>query len=334
MVLLAAGLVVARNLQAHDDSSAFLNVSYDPTRELYRDIDRQFATAYRQRTGKEPTIRQSHGGSSRQSQAVADGLAADVVTLAMYSDVDALRKRGLIAADWVKRLPNDSLAYTSTIVFLVRKGNPAHVGDWPDLVRPGVALVTPNPRTSGNGRLSFLAAWGSVLRSGGDENAARAYVTHLYEHVTSLDDSARGATRTFADERVGDVLLTWENEALREADESKGEMEIVYPSSSIRAEPYVAWVDSNVQRKGTLELAKAYLSFLFTDEAQETIARSGYRPVTAAVLARHRDRFPAMDLFPVTFVAKDWADAQDRFFAEDGTFAAISRGARNDDRAL
>lgn len=321
-------LVVAKNIGAQDAARAFLNVSYDPTRELYADLDPRFAAAYEKQAGAKITIQQSHGGSSRQARAVIDGLPADVVTLALYSDIDALRKRGLLAEGWSKRLPNDSVPYTSTVVFVVRKGNPSGIKDWVDLVRDRIAVVTPSPKTSGNGKLSFLAAWGAVLHAGGDEQAARAYVRRLYEHVVALDSGARGATTTFAQEKVGDVQITWENEALLEVDEYKGELEIVYPSVSIRAEPCVAWVDANVQRKGTLAEARAYLEYLYTDEAQEIIAQHGFRPIRQDVLKRHANRFPAIDLFPIQAVARDWEDAQQKFFADDGVFDDVRPRSR------
>jgi sulfate/thiosulfate-binding protein len=321
-------LVVAKNIGAQDAARAFLNVSYDPTRELYADLDPRFAAAYEKQAGAKITIQQSHGGSSRQARAVIDGLPADVVTLALYSDIDALRKRGLLAEGWSKRLPNDSVPYTSTVVFVVRKGNPSGIKDWVDLVRDRIAVVTPSPKTSGNGKLSFLAAWGAVLHAGGDEQAARAYVQRLYEHVVVLDSGARGATTTFAQEKVGDVQITWENEALLEVDEYKGELEIVYPSVSILAEPCVAWVDANVQRKGTLAEARAYLEYLYTDEAQEIIAQHGFRPIRQDVLKRHANRFPAIDLFPIQAVARDWEDAQQKFFADDGVFDDVRPRSR------
>lgn len=324
-VLGSAAVVAAKNLGAQDPARQFLNVSYDPTRELYRDINRSFAVEYAQATGQKPTIGQSHGGSSRQARAVISGLAADVVTLALHPDIAALNKYGLVADGWENRLPHGSRPYTSTIVFVVRKGNPRRIADWPDLVRPGVAVVTPSPRTSGNGKLSFLAAWGSVLRRGGDETQARAFVSDLYGHVGTLAEGARGAATAFTDEKVGDVHLTWENEALREVEDTKGDLEIVYPPTSILAEPYVAWVDANVARKGTEKLAKAYLEFLFTRQAQGVIAAHGYRPIDGAVLAAHADRFPSLDLFPVTLLAKDWDDAQRRFFDDGGVFDRLER---------
>jgi sulfate transport system substrate-binding protein len=322
-VVACALLVVVKNLGAQGDPGQFLNVSYDPTRELYRDLNVAFVAAYEKRTGRRVAIQQSHGGSSRQARAVIDGAPADVVTLAGYPDIDALRRRGLIADAWSGRLPNDSVPYTSTIVFVVRKGNPRAIHDFADLVGPDLTIVTPNPKTSGNGRLAFLAAWGSVVHRGGTEQEARAFVTKLYGHVAVLDDGARDATIHFSQEKIGDVHLTWENEAILEVDESGGELETVYPPASLRAEPCVAWVDANVQRKGTEALAKAYLEFLYTEEGQDLIARHGYRPISAETMLRHRARFPALDLFPITTIATDWNDAQVKFFGDNGVFDAI-----------
>ena len=321
-VAIAIALVVARNV-AGDASTQLLNFSYDPTRELFQDINQQFVARYFQETGKKLTIQQSHGGSSRQARAVIDGAPADVVTLALSSDVDALRKRGLIAADWATRLPNHSQPFTSTIVFVVRKGNPRAIEDWPDLIRAGVSVITPNPKTSGNGKLSVLAAWGSVISRGGTEAQALEYLKQLYQHVPVLDSGARDATNTFTQEKIGDVHLTWENEALLEAQEYRGEVEIVYPPVSIRAEPSVAWVDLNVARRKTEAYAKAYLEFLYTDQAQEAIAQHGYRPINPEILKRHADRLPQIDLFAVTILAKDWDDAQQKFFADNGIFDVI-----------
>jgi sulfate transport system substrate-binding protein len=324
-VVVAVTLVVVKNIQG-DASSALLNVSYDPTRELFQDLNRQFVAQYAKQTGKKLTIQQSHGGSSRQAQAVIDGLAADVVTLALRSDVEAIRKRGLIASGWEQRLPHNSEPYTSTIVFVVRKGNPQGIKDWPDLVRSGVSVITPNPKTSGNGKLSVLAAWGSVIYRGGNEAQAWQYLKQLYQHVPVLDTGARDATNTFTQEKTGDVHLTWENEALLETEEYRGDLEIVYPPVSIRAEPSVAWVDANVAKRKTEAYAKAYLQFLYTDHAQETIAQHGYRPINPEVLKRHMSRLPEIDLFPVTILAKDWDDAQQKFFAQNGIFDAIHPG--------
>jgi sulfate/thiosulfate-binding protein len=319
-VAASAAIVLAKNVAVRDPQTHFLNVSYDPTRELYRDIDAAFVSDYARRTGRKLDILQSHGGSSRQARAVIDGLPADVVTLALRSDVDALVKRGLIAEGWQQRLPNSALPYTSTIVFVVRKGNPKGIRDWPDLGQPGVSVVTPNPKTSGNGKLSFLAAWGSVLHAGGSEAQARQLVARLYQRVAVLDSGARAAATTFAEEKIGDVHLTWENEALREVADGRGELEIVYPPVSIRAEPYVAWVDANVKRKHSEADAQAYLEFLYSDRGQEIAAAHGYRPINAAILAAHRDRFPAIDLFSVTTVAAGWDEAEQRFFADGGVF--------------
>lgn len=321
-IALAIVLVVIKNV-AGDASTQLLNVSYDPTRELFQDLNQQFVEKYFKETGKRLTIKQSHGGSSRQARAVIDGVPADVVTLALSSDVDALRKRGLIAADWASRLPNNSQPYTSTIVFVVRKGNPRAIKDWPDLIRPGVFVITPNPKTSGNGKLSVLAAWGSVIYRGGTDAQALEYLEQLYQHVPVLDSGARDATNTFMQEKIGDVHLTWENEALLEVAEYKGEVEIVYPPVSIRAEPAVAWVDANVTRRKTEAYARSYLEFLYTDQAQEAIARHGYRPINSAILKKYPASLPQIDLFPVTVVAKDWEDAQQKFFADNGIFDVV-----------
>jgi sulfate/thiosulfate transport system substrate-binding protein len=299
------------------------NVSYDPTRELWRDLNSQFAERYRAKTGTEVSIRQSHAGSSSQARAVIDGLDADVVTLALWSDTDAIRKHGLIKDGWEERYPNRSLPYVSTIVFVVRKGNPLGIKDWPDLVKPNVVVITPNPKTSGNGKLSFLAAWGSVLQSGGSEDDARNYVTELYRRTPVLETGARGATTTFAQRGIGDVHLTWENEAHLEVQESAGALEIIYPKRSIRAEPPVAVVDANVDRKGTRIVAEEYLKFLYTDEGQETIAKHFYRPIRDEILAKHAQSFPKIELFPITAVAAGWDAAQEKFFADGGVFDVI-----------
>jgi sulfate transport system substrate-binding protein len=300
-----------------------LNVSYDPTRELWRDLNALFVERHEEQTGQRLVVRQSHGGSTSQARAVIDGLEADVVTLALWSDTDAIRKKGLINEGWEERLPNRSLPYLSTIVFVVRKGNPKGVKDWPDLVRGDVKVITPNPKTGGNGKLSFLAAWGAVLHGGGSEKDAEEYVRELYARVPVLDQAARAATVTFARKRIGDVHLTWENEAHLEVQEAKGELEIVYPRASIRAEPHVAVVDANADRHGTREQAQAYLKLLFTKEAQEIIARHHYRPTDPEVLARHREHFPPIELFPITKVARGFDAAQERFFAEGGVFDRI-----------
>jgi sulfate transport system substrate-binding protein len=301
-------------------SVELLNVSYDPTRELWRDLNELYIRQQSQRSSDKLTIRQSHGGSGSQARAVIDGLEADVVTLALWSDTDAIRKRGLVADRWEERLPAKSLPYTSTIVFVVRRGNPKAIRDWPDLVRGDVHVITPSPKTSGNGKLSYLAARGSVQHAGGSAAEAREFVRRLYERVPVLDSGARGATVTFAQRGIGDVHLTWENEAYLEVQEAKGELEIIYPSASIRAEPYVAVVDTVVDRKGTREVAESYLRFLYTREAQEIIAKHHYRPADPQVLASHRVELPDVALFPITDVARDWDDAQREFFAEGAEF--------------
>jgi sulfate/thiosulfate-binding protein len=326
LILAGAGtavwLVAAQN-RGDPNTVELLNVSYDPTRELWRDLNAAFIPAYEKETGKHLVINQSHGGSGSQARAVIDGLEADVVTLALWSDTDAIRKKGLLADGWEERLPNHSLPYFSTIVFVVRKGNPKRIKDWPDLARPDVEVVTPSPKTSGNGKLSFLAAWGSVLKRGGSEEEARDLVTHLYRQARSLDPAARGATTTFAQKKIGDVHLTWENEAYLETAEAKGELEIVYPPVSIRAEPPVAVVDANVDRRGTRAAAEVYLKFLYTEEAQEVIARHHYRPTNPAVQKKYAAELRPLELFPITAVASNWEEAQQKFFSSGGVFDSI-----------
>lgn len=324
---LALGLVLlvvwAGHGQPRTEVVELLNVSYDPTRELWRELNELYVQRYAEKSGQHVTLRQSHAGSGSQARAVIDGLEADVVTLALWSDTDAIRKKGLIEDGWEARLPNGSLPYYSTIVFVVRRGNPKDIRDWPDLVDKAAAIVTPSPKTSGNGKLAFLAAWGSVLHQGGTEADAEAFVRQLYRQTPVLDSGARGSTITFAQKKIGDVHLTWENEAYLEVEEAKGQLEVVYPSASIQAEPFVAVVDAVVNRKGSRAAAEAYLRQLYTREAQEVIARHRYRPIDGEVLARHRDELPDLVLFPVTSVARDWGDAQERFFAEGGAFDRI-----------
>jgi len=325
LVLLAAALAAG---PARAATLELLNVSYDPTRELWRDINAAFTPKYQAQSGNTLEIKQSHGGSTTQARAVIDGLEADVVSLALWSDTDAIRKAGQIAQGWESRLPNNSLPYTSTIVFVVRKGNPKGIKDWPDLVKSGIEIVTPNPKTSGNGKLSFLAAWGSVTQRGGSEADALAFVKQLYEHVPVLDLGARASTTTFVQKRIGDVHLTWENEARLEVQEASGDVEIVYPPISVLAEPHVAWVDANVKRKGTEAAAKAYLEFLYTDEGQLIIAKNFYRPINPAVRQRYAAEFPDIKLFPVTAVAKSWDDAYDKFFNEGKLFDSLYKPKR------
>jgi sulfate transport system substrate-binding protein len=317
----AAGLLM---LVGRDPAGlTILNVSFDPTRELWRAINARFADRYLRETGERVCVRQSHGGSASQARSVIDGLAADVVTLALWNDADVLRGYGLLAPDWEQRFPNRSLPYTSTIVFVVRQSNPKAIRDWPDLIRPGVEVITPNPKTSGNGKLSFLAAWGSVRRRGGSDADALAFVTELYRHVPILDTGARGATTTFAQNGRGDVHLTWESEAHLEVREAGGGLELVYPPASIRAEPPIAVVDRVVDARRSRAVAEAYLRFLYERPTQALIAEHDYRPIDDVVLRQFRSRFPAIDMFPITTVAADWADAQQRFFAAGGVFDRI-----------
>jgi sulfate/thiosulfate-binding protein len=322
LAAVAVGLVAFTNYKG-DNEGRLLNVSYDPTREVYQEINSKFIAKYETEIGRRVSIEQSHGGSSRQARAVADGLAADVVTLALPSDIDGLSKRGLIANDWKNRLPHNSQPYTSTIVFVVRKTNPKHIKDWPDLIGPDITIITPDPKTSGNGKLSVLAAWGSVIQRGGSEEQAREYLKKLYAHVPILGQGARDSTTTFALAKEGDVHLTWENEAQREVAESKGELEVVYPPVSILAEPSVTWVDVNVEKHQSSVESKAYLSYLFTDAAQEIFAKDGYRPISPGILKKYQNQLPHIDLFPVTLVAKDWTDAQAKFFGDNGIFETI-----------
>ncbi len=313
--------------RAHTDgesaSQELLNVSYDPTRELWKALNAPFIAHYRKQTGVELDIQQSHGGSSSQARKVIDGLEADVVTLALWSDTNAIAKAGLIKEGWQERLPNGALPYSSTIVFVVRKGNPKQIKDWPDLIRDGVEVITPSAKTSGNGKLSFLAAWGSVVLRDGSEKDAIDFVTQVYRHVPVLDSGARAATTTFAQKHIGDVHLTWENEAHFEVREAKGELDIVYPPISIRAEPRVAVVDANVDRKKTRAAAEAYLKFLYTTEAQEIIAENYYRPTKPEILRKHSELFQPIELFEIRQIAANWDEADSRFFSDGGVFDQI-----------
>src|SRR5215204_6366970 len=328
VLALAAG---CRGSQPAQDAAAgaapthleLLNVSYDPTRELWRGNNAAFLPAYQKETGVTVEIKQSHGGSSTQARAVIDGLDADVVTLALWSDTEAISRRGLITTGWKDRLPNQSLPYTSTIVFVVRKGNPKGIKDWTDLVKPGIQIVTPNPKTSGNGQLSLYSAWGSVVLRGGSREAAVDYVTKLYRQVPVLDSGARGATTTFVQKKIGDVHLAWENEAHLEVKEAGGELDLVYPPISIRAEPHVAVVDQNVDRRKTRAAAEAYLRFLYTEPAQELIAKHFYRPANAAGLARHAATFPGMKLFGISEIGKGWDDVHQQLVADNGVFDRV-----------
>jgi sulfate/thiosulfate transport system substrate-binding protein len=305
-----------------------LNVSYDPTRELYNDFNAAFARRWKAKTGQTLTVQQSHGGSGKQARSVIDGLEADVVTLALSWDIDAIAGAGLMPKNWQARLPNNSAPYTSTIVFLVRQGNPKKIRDWGDLGRPGVAVVTPNPKTSGGARWNYLAAWGWALRQpGGSEAKARALVAHIFKNVPVLDTGARGSTVTFVERGIGDVLIAWENEALLAARElGKGKFQIVAPSRSILAEPPVALVDKVVRKHKTGAVAEAYLRHLYSPEGQEIAARHYYRPRNKAVLAKHAAKLPKLELFTIGEVFGGWAKAQKTHFADGGVFDQIYGG--------
>jgi sulfate/thiosulfate transport system substrate-binding protein len=325
-VALILGLGAAHLAGAQQKTIRLLNVSYDPTRELYVDLNAAFSKYWKAKTGADVAISQSHGGSGKQARAVIDGIQADVVTLALAYDIDAIaEKSGLIAKDWQKRLPNNSAPYTSTIVFLVRKGNPKHIRDWSDLVRPGVSVVTPNPKTSGGARWNYLAAWGYALRhNGNDEAKARDFVARLYKNVPVLDSGARGATTTFAQRGIGDVLLAWENEALLSLKElGKDKFELVVPSVSILAEPPVSVVDKNASRRGTATVAKAYLEFLYSAEGQEIAARNFYRPRSKEVSAKYQNQFPKIELFTIDEVFGGWQKAQKKHFDDGGIYDQI-----------
>lgn len=311
-------------------AASLLNVSYDPTRELYQEANAAFAADWKARTGQDVHIRQSHGGAGAQARAVIDGLEADVVTLALAYDIDAIAAAGLIHPDWQTRLPNNSAPYTSTIVFLVRKGNPKGIRDWNDLTRPGVGVVTPNPKTSGGARWNYLAAWGYALRQpDGTDQTARDFVRQLYGNVLVLDSGARGATTTFVQRGIGDVLLSWENEAYLAIAESKGEVEIVVPSVSILAEPPVTVVDRVVDRRNARPLAEAYLQYLYTAAGQRLAAKHHYRPRDPEILKEHAAAFADVALFTIDEVFGGWQHAQKTHFSDGGVFDQIYRpGAR------
>lgn len=302
-----------------------LNVSYDPTRELWRDLNASFLTDYERTNGTRLTINQSHGASGSQSRAVIDGLEADVATLSVWPDTDALRRKGLLREGWEETFPQRSLPYTSTVVFVVRKGNPHGIRDWPDLVDREIEIITPSPKTSGNGRLSLLAAWGSVVRTGGTDQDAERFLAALYARVPVLDTGARGATTTFAQKGMGDVHLALESEAKLEVAESSGALELVYPPRSILHEPHVAVVDKVVDARGTRPVAEAYLRHLYTLEGQEIIARHHFRPSLPEVRRAHAADFPEIELFSVQDLVAGWDEAQAKFFADDGVFGRIYR---------
>jgi sulfate/thiosulfate-binding protein len=330
VLAVAAALAFLVPATGRAQETTLLNVSYDPTRELYQDVNAAFAARWKERTGRTVTVQQSHGGSGRQARAVIDGLDADVVTLALAYDVGAIARAGLIAPGWQKRLPHNSCPYTSTMVFLVRKGNPKGIRDWGDLARPGIAVVTPNPKTSGAARWNYLAAWAWALRQpGGDESGARALVTALYRNVPVLDTGARGSTNTFVQRGIGDVLLAWENEALLVVEKlGMGRFEIVTPSVSILAEPPVAVVDAVVDRKGTRAAAEAYLQFLYTPEGQALAAKHYYRPWSRDAVGASPVAFPKLPLVTVDDVFGGWDRAQKVHFDEGGAFDLIHEPGR------
>jgi len=302
-----------------------LNVSYDPTRELYQQFNTAFAQAWQQKSGQQVTVKQSHGGSGAQARSVIDGLDADVVTLALWYDVDAIQKAGLITSpDWATRLANNSAPYTSTIVFVVRKGNPKQIADWDDLAKPGVAVITPNPKTSGGARWNYLAAWGYALQSGRSADQAKELVTRLYKNVPVLDSGARGSTTTFVERGIGDVLISWENEAYLALSQPNGDqLEIINPSLSILAEPTVAVVDKVVDKRGTRAVAQAYLDYLYTPEGQRIAAQNYYRPRDASIASEFASRFPTIKLFSIDEAFGGWPKAQKEHFDDGGVFDQI-----------
>lgn len=320
--LLATGLLLGAALPVLADT-AILNAGYDVTRELYREINPGFVANWKQASGETLVVNQSHGGSSKQARSVADGLEADVVTMNQETDIDILVQRGVVAQDWKKRLPDNAAPYYSTIVFLVRKGNPKRILDWEDLGRSGVQVIVPNPKTSGNGRYTYLAAWGAAIRKGGSEAQARDAVSRLFRNVPVLDTGGRGATTSFTQRQLGDVLATFESEVHQIRKELGDNFEVVYPSQSIIAEAPVAVVDKVVDKRGTRKVATAYLQYLWSDAGQDVIARQFYRPRSAAVLKTHAALFRPIQLFSVSDVFGSWAQAQSRHFADGGEFDKI-----------
>ena len=322
----AVALVLVAGAPARAKDVELLNVSYDPTRELYEDYNKLFSAYWQKKTGDSVTVKQSHGGSGKQARSVIDGLQADVVTLALAGDIDALVSHGnLLAADWQKRLPHNSSPYTSTIIFLVRKGNPKGIKDWGDLVKPGIAVITPSPKTSGGARWNYLAAWGWALKQpGGSDATAQTFVQKLYKNVPVLDSGARGATVTFAQRGIGDVLLAWENEAfLAKKEFGEDKFDIVVPTVSVLAEPPVAVVDANVKRHGTEAVAKAYLEYLYSDEGQDAAGRNYYRPTNPKFIAKYAAQFPRIPTLVTIADFGGWPKAQARHFDDDGVFDKI-----------
>ena len=330
LALLVAGAVLAAGPAPAAAQVKLLNVSYDPTRELYQDFNAAFNRHWQGKNRQTVEVQQSHGGSGKQARSVIDGLEADVLTLALAYDIDAVAATGLLPRNWQTLLPNNSSPYTSTIVFLVRKGNPQKIRDWNDLVRPGISVITPNPKTSGGARWNYLAAWGYALRNYGNDPAkAKDFVTKLFKNVPILDTGARGSTVTFVERGIGDVLLAWENEALLAAKElGAGKFEIVAPSLSILAEPPVAVVQKVANKHKTAALAKAYLEYLYTPEGQEIAAKHYYRPRNPQVAAKYAAQFPKVELFTIDLAFNGWAAAQKTHFADGGTFDQIYQAGR------
>jgi sulfate/thiosulfate-binding protein len=319
--LLFVGSLVAKEL-------TLLNVSYDPTREFYVEYNEAFAKYWKEKTGDGVTINQSHGGSSKQARSVIDGLEADVVTLALAADVDALYENGgLVPADWQTRLPENSAPYQSTLAFLVRKGNPKGIQDWPDLIKPGVEVITPNPKTSGVARWNYLAAWGYALRKYGSQEKAKEFITELFKHVPVLDSGARGATTTFVERGLGDVLINWENELLLVKKLRGDDFEVVVPSVSILAEPTVSVVDKIVDKRGTREVATEYLKFLYSDTGQEIAAKHFFRPSSREILMKYSSQYPKLQLFTITDVFGGWAQATKEHFVDGASFDQIYSGS-------
>ena len=322
LFVLSVGSLVGKEI-------TLLNVSYDPTREFYVEFNDAFAKDWKEKTGDAVTINQSHGGSSKQARSVIDGLEADVVTLALAADVDALHENGgLVPADWQSRLPDNSAPYQSTLAFLVRKGNPKGIKDWPDLIKPGVEVITPNPKTSGVARWNYLAAWGYALKEYGSQEKAREFVSELFKHVPVLDSGARGATTTFVERGLGDVLINWENELLLVKKLRGDEFEVVVPSVSILAEPTVSVVDKIVDKRGTREVATEYLKFLYSDTGQEIAARHFFRPSNKDILAKYAYQYPKLELFTITDVFGGWAKATKEHFADGAAFDQVYSGEK------
>jgi len=326
-LLLVGGCATQHKGGGASQAATLLNVSYDPTREFYQDYNKVFAQYWKTKSGRDVTIKQSHGGSGKQARSVIDGLDADVVTLGIASDINAIQQAGDINAGWESKLPSNSTPYTSTVVFLVRKGNPKNIKDWADLIRPGVSVITPNPKTSSGGRWNYLAAWGySLQKNGGSQDAARAYAQALYKNVPVLDSGARGSTNTFAQRGIGDVLVGWENDALLSLNKPSGadKYEIVYPSVSIQAEPPVAVVDKVAAQHGTSALASAYLKYLYSPEAQDIAARHFYRPRLATVARKYARQFPPIPEFTAETLFGTWNQIQKTHFDDGGIFDQIS----------